>query len=751
MKPRSFVVAPKPASALSVENLEIAAKATETPKKEVSEPVETPATQPIVRERFGPSLTSPATPSEPVAKDAETSSAATPSVAPLRSFKTSTSNPTPESARSPLLALSKPKPEPLAFSKPKPEAPAKPQTDFRSALRSRAPPQPKTEGTPEFLSKVGNLRKAKLEHYVAPEPFKQELKVGKTDLAKTGGPVKSVRRDELKESLLAKKDDIKKALEEGRELPGEVHERKTSGGAPITPSKPEALAKRDLLGRAESNKVAASSLEKPKSATPEALARLKSLKQKAESLTPSKKLDAAPLPEPKTTPALDEKTTIPTPHKKTSVPTPEEPKLETLSKQISAPVIGSKDQPTATSRLASRFNPGLANILARGPPAVTTASGPPSRSESPRILEHAISAPSSALSEPASDGAPLQDMRKGRAKGPKKRKGDDAIAAAHATMETPSIGAAPLEQRAPVAVQIKQEEAPKPDSAVPADAAEKLPFKSSRLVAPPGSMASLMKSSLTSSPKPQEPAAEAPKLAASASETRPTATATYARSASPQRPVASTLKARVEQSDMPKPATPAKNARFGPRLPITPIAAPKASVPEFGGFRSAQKPTATPKLEDDKENSDSAPPSVKSVASFWSRPAAAKPAEAPPQLVLPSRRDEEAAMLSAGLLSKSPIRPSSSHGEQRPDQLSTPPASSRYPPRPVKSSRIVSGQLQEASPNRGEPFTYCLLSSKRFLTYCRRLTVVKAQRAHRQDRRQELRLCCQTLSARSRG
>ena len=59
-----------------------------------------------------------------------------------------------------------------SVAKPKQEAPSKPPTDFRGALRSRAPPDTKKQDTPEFLSRFGNLRKTQAEKFVAPDLLK---------------------------------------------------------------------------------------------------------------------------------------------------------------------------------------------------------------------------------------------------------------------------------------------------------------------------------------------------------------------------------------------------------------------------------------------------------------------------------------------------------------------------------------------------------------------------------------------------
>jgi hypothetical protein len=63
-------------------------------------------------------------------------------------------------------------------------------------------------------------------------------------------------------------------------------------------------------------------------------------------------------------------------------------------------------------------------------------------------------------------------------------------------------------------------------------------------------------------------------------------------------------------------------------------------------------------------------------------------------------------MRSAGLLASSPSRPGSSNGLGIKDttgngNTSRPSTPSHIPTKPVKPSKAVSGQLQEASPNKG--------------------------------------------------
>ncbi|RMY40796.1 hypothetical protein D0864_16242 [Hortaea werneckii] len=533
----------------------------------------------------------------------------------------------------PIPILTKPKPE-IA---PKPETAPKPMTDFRSTLRSRPPPEPKKQGTPEFLSKFGSLRKAQTEKYVAPDTFRANIERGKADLNKTDGPVKTPRRDELRESLLAKKDDWQKAKEEGRELPGAVHERKASANAPAPPSKPEGLARRDMLNRSES-KGSISGLERGREATPEALARHKSLKDRPKVEPPPAKQVSEPVPSP-------------APLQETSI-------IEPLARQTSEPSnIQEPQRSSETSKLAARFNPGLANILARGPPAMNNSSNPPSRTASPVVPDQTSSAASPA-GEPKA-GEPLQDMRKGRAKGPKKSKrGAANTEVSNARQEA----APPLDES-------RSQQTPETAAESPAEVPAPAPEQTQKPRAPPGSTASIMMASLRGSNQPQE----------------------------------------ISKSGE-KPVTPAKSPSLSMKSAESPKEPAKDSVPEFAGFGSFKNKAPMPLPDDNKENNDESRPSAKSAAAFWNRQASPKRSEAPPQIQLPSQKDEEAAMRSAGLLASSPARTGGSSGsgdgnslsvQKSNGQASTPPASIGAPPKPTKSSRIVSGQLGEASLNRG--------------------------------------------------
>lgn len=577
------------------------------------------------------------------------------------------------------------KPEPTA----KPELAPKPTTDFRNTLRSRPTSQPQTQEQPEFLSKFGSLRKAQTEKYVAPDVLRDNITRGKQGLAVTGGPQKRERKDELRDSLLAKKEQWKQEKEAGI-----VHERKPSEPA-ATSGKPEALARRELLGRKESIRRAERSPEKTRNITPEALRFQKSIREKpkVEVPTPADK-PKEDLPAEPPLEASRELPEEPAPESKRSIASPP---LRQAKRVASPPIqerrVASPPAAAPTSKLAARFNPGLAGILARGPPS----SGPSpagSRSESPIGAEATARSSQTPTSEPPAEGAPLADVRKGRAKGPKKRKGDAAATESKkAEVETSTQQEEPAS--APDATSTSAAKPPSPPLASkPSPTTHSARFGG---MSPPGpnSSASIMTASLRGiAPKPS-PAGPREQIASPSS-----------RSGAFSKPVVSPKPSIAAfESDIGSPTGPVKSLSFSKRTPSDKPATPqKDNVPEFEGFGSNFDRQPATSAEEDKENNDSSLPSVKDAASAWGAKKTYRPTESPSQIQLPTRKDEEAAMRSASLLASSPARspshPGSSNGLGVGSPLVSP--SPAAPPKPAKSSRTVSGQLREASPNKGK-------------------------------------------------
>ena len=122
--------------------------------------------------------------------------------------------------------------------KPKPQTP--PKTDFRSSLKSRQPVSGgDNEAEPEFKSVFGKLKRTQTQNYVAPDVLKGNISAGKAALNATGGPQKTKRVDEFKDSILQKKEAMKTGSGAIGKRP-EVTCPTEKASDPI----PEALAKR---------------------------------------------------------------------------------------------------------------------------------------------------------------------------------------------------------------------------------------------------------------------------------------------------------------------------------------------------------------------------------------------------------------------------------------------------------------------------------------------------------------------------
>ncbi len=245
-----------------------------------------------------------------------------------------------------------------ALAKVKPETP--PKKDFRASLKSRQPP-PDTSGPkePEFKNVFGQLRRTKTQNFVAPDELKDNITRGKAALNLTGGPKKIERKDEFKEAILKKKDDFKKAQLEGKGVA-----RSTSGGSQETPL-PEALAKRQALGR--SGSIVAES-------------------ESAASDSPSRSSTISDSPKPSFV-------------NETSTPG---------RLQAKEPALG---------KLAGRLNPGLAGLLARGPPPVSDDSA---RSAN-LAFSRSMAGSRTSTMDHLEAGPQLTHITKSRARGPRRK------------------------------------------------------------------------------------------------------------------------------------------------------------------------------------------------------------------------------------------------------------------------------------------------------------------------------------------
>ena len=251
-----------------------------------------------------------------------------------------------------------------ASNKPKPETP--PKKDFTSSLRPRKVPIAKeTSEEPEFKNVFGKLKRTQTQNYKAPDELKDNIMRGKAELNVTGGPKKTERRDEFKESIVKKKEGMKAGLPSASTTLTSASSRLKDQEAPL----PEALVKRQGLTRSGSsfgNKAAAPS---------------------------------EPVGRPVVGSVNSENV---------------EPEPISSEKMPSAPSTMDRD-PTTRNKYPGGFNAALAGIISRGPSPMAKNDGPGALETN--TLERSIS---NDQSTPES-GPQLVHVTKSRARGPKRR------------------------------------------------------------------------------------------------------------------------------------------------------------------------------------------------------------------------------------------------------------------------------------------------------------------------------------------
>ena len=316
----------------------------------------------------------------------------------------------------------------------KPRAP--PKTDFRAALRPRQNMSEENVSTePEFKNIFGKLKRTETRNYVAPDDLKDNILKGKAALNLTGGPQRTKKVDEFKESILKRKESMK--VEATLPRKNVTESGKLDTAAPKSAPLPEALAKRDALNkRANSTQVSVAEATQTLSSAASRSTPLKEAKRDVVSLNgqaqpgdkathPSEtgaKVNSVTFPptllereppstqqafakEERATRAADKQATVST-----------SPPLEGQPSTASA-----KDSQSERNRplgaLASRLNPSLASIISRGPISAISSSN----SSREDVSSSRKNESSSTVEPEASSACTLTHVTKGRARGPKRR------------------------------------------------------------------------------------------------------------------------------------------------------------------------------------------------------------------------------------------------------------------------------------------------------------------------------------------
>lgn len=333
--------------------------------------------------------------------------------------------------------------------KPKPQTP--PKTDFRASLKSRQAASGGNNDTePEFKAVFGKLKRTQTQNYVAPDMLKDNITKGKAALNITGGPQKTKRVDEFKESILQKKEAMKSGS-------GTVGKRPEATSPPEKPADPvpEALAKRLAMqktgpssDKAEAKKVTdvpykpTVSSSKPEALVEKSLSTPTSFKPSAVGPKPQFVAKSSPA-KPETSPP-SRPTRATEPDKSDSASTEalskvvsddpasmEKPRVDSPPEIASSPGPGFKVKLPENSKLAARLNPALAGILSRSSSPKPAGDGPSNGSGANQVRENTTEG-----------STELTHATKARAKGPKRRAPKGASSSTEDSKSTPSRPAA---------------------------------------------------------------------------------------------------------------------------------------------------------------------------------------------------------------------------------------------------------------------------------------------------------------------
>jgi len=599
-------------------------KKMETLKEQSPRPLSVSAQKPKPAEETPPALDEPEVSKEPSEKAAEEASASD-------SVKSPTSPPANEEPSAPANA----KPVAARFNKdmgngfPVAKSEMAPKKDFRAGLKPRQPPvdNSKTNEVNELQNVFGRLRKTETKNYVAPDVLKDNITRGKGALNITGGPKPTVRKDEFKESLLKKKSVIfDKAQAEGSVL-------KRSDSISKPAPTPEAILKQKGLHRADSDPKTTSA-PKEKEPIPEALARKKSLSA--------------------VRPVMNDKPASPAP----SSPTKE---------------------PVMSGKLAGRFNPALAGMLARGPPPLAT-----NKSTSSAEVDASPTRPAQEKTGPAPE---LQHMTKGRARGPKRRapaskqtaneqeKAEEKVHTAAAVplvnseralaSSEPSKTNGNPEQRSVAKTPVSRSSTEKPAPPAKSPRISSGNFGKVATPEPPKKTEPLdldrrvSASQTTPKPSPRPESINSPKISSPEVPKKPVTLESDKRvSGAHSTPQKSPLLKQVETPKASSPSpSPTSHSRFSRPLPTLPTK-PTVESPKTTPLREI----STPNVEISPATNEPSPQktgfsSVKSATTMWGRPSASSspaPVRVKSPIKLPTQADERAAMKDAGLV-RSPV------------------------------------------------------------------------------------------------
>ena len=539
-------------------------------------------------------------------------------------------------------------------TKPKPQTP--PKKDFRATLKPRHDSAEKSIiAEPEFKNVFGKLKRTQTQNYVAPDELKDNIMRGKAGLALTGGPKKTERKDEFKESILKRKEEMKAG-------PPPTTPRKPSGDS-ITRSKdpptPEAIAKKGALTRSESGMSIGKSGEE-RSELPEALAKRQKLREKI--VPPAKQDNGA---------------------------------------------ASSQNDVSAPSKLAERFNPALSTLIARGPSPM--AGNKPSISQEMVEENSRTSIAPSTNEKHSKGGSQLTHMTKSRARGPKRRLPTAENAEnidntkESVTSSEPVVGDSSDFQAPIFRIELKPKPQPIPRAVVTPE---------------PRPLANITNSNNRSFSPTSPRKSTTPTRNSSANQVKFKSPPT-SKHTSPSKEKFKVATAPLEEKPKLSHDRGVEDSANTPNMAPRPLPTLPAKFQETVALPKNPASAVSPPWREKPDSQINEQPvaSVRSVAALWAQsppPDARSPLPKEP-IKLPTRRDEEAAYEHAGLQPVQPTRPlglgilTNPNENKSPRSMdrgppSPPLESPRSPPMPAKKPEAMAGRIvSNGAPPNGTP------------------------------------------------
>ena len=290
-------------------------------------------------------------------------------------------------------------PEPVGLLKSHSVTPRNQSSTTSPRLSKELNPAPGNEEA-EFKNVFGKLRRTQIKNYVAPDELKDNILRGKAGLNITGGPKKTERVDELKESILKKKQEMKEG--QAKKVPAKPAPSSEQKSMPLKLSHGQGLS-RDSSSAANEDLSVAAKAQLPETA-PKVVAKNSPVTLPKPAETENYAVES---PVTQDTSKIKDSLVVSTAVTKTAQESmvPQKPSVRPQPESAA---------PKAQAKLGNAFSASLAGLITRRPSPLNhdTDALLPQTTQSEAIP---------ADIKPQSPGKQLEHITKSRAKGPKRR------------------------------------------------------------------------------------------------------------------------------------------------------------------------------------------------------------------------------------------------------------------------------------------------------------------------------------------